>query len=91
MSSKYIKKELQFAGKGHNETLEFANPLEHTRAATESVDVHVPGNGGTWNHIFVNSTEGRLVGSRAWRLRNGLKVLPAPAEKTRKEDSMNCF
>jgi hypothetical protein len=34
-------------GKGHNEILEIVNPLEHTTAATEAFDVHVPGNGGT--------------------------------------------
>jgi hypothetical protein len=40
-------KQSQIAGKGHNETLEIFQPLEHTTAATEAVDVHVPGNGGT--------------------------------------------
>jgi hypothetical protein len=33
--------------KGQNETLGIVNPLEHTRAATDAVDGHVPENGGT--------------------------------------------
>jgi hypothetical protein len=47
MPSNDIKKDVQLAGKGHNETLEIVNPVEETRIAAESVDVHVPGNGGT--------------------------------------------
>jgi hypothetical protein len=37
----------QNAGKSHNETLEIVNPVKGTRVTTESVDVHVPENGGT--------------------------------------------
>jgi hypothetical protein len=37
----------QIAGKGQNETLEIVHPVEHTTAATEPDDIHVPGNGGT--------------------------------------------
>jgi hypothetical protein len=37
----------QIAGKGHNETLVIVHPLENTTAATDAVDVHVPGNDGT--------------------------------------------
>ena len=59
MLSNEITQEMQITGKVHNEILEIVNPLEHTRAATEPVDVHVPENGGTWNHIFVCAT-GRL-------------------------------
>jgi hypothetical protein len=40
-------KQVQIAGKGHNELYEMVHPLEHTTVATEAVDVHVPGNGGT--------------------------------------------
>jgi hypothetical protein len=40
-------KQSQIAEKGHNETLETVHPLEHTTAATEAADVHVPENGGT--------------------------------------------
>jgi hypothetical protein len=41
------EKSMQNSGKGQNETLEIVNPLENTRAATTSVDGHVPKNGGT--------------------------------------------
>jgi hypothetical protein len=41
------RKQFQIPGKGQNETLEIFNLVEHTTAATEAVDVHVPGNGGT--------------------------------------------
>jgi hypothetical protein len=47
MSSNGMKKESQFAGKGHNVTLEIINPVNHTRTANEKVDGHVPGNGST--------------------------------------------
>jgi hypothetical protein len=47
MSSNGMKKESQIAGKGHNMTLEIVNPVNHTRTASEKVDVHVPGNGST--------------------------------------------
>jgi hypothetical protein len=46
------KKEVQIAGKGHNETLEIFNPLEKRRVATETVDGNVPGNGGTCHSHF---------------------------------------
>jgi hypothetical protein len=42
-----IKKECQFAGKGQNVIFETAIPMKHASAATNSVDVHVPENGGT--------------------------------------------
>jgi hypothetical protein len=42
-----IKKELRFAGKGHNEILEIVNAMMHARTASDPVDVHVPENGGT--------------------------------------------
>jgi hypothetical protein len=47
MSSNDIKKEVRLAGKGHNETFEIAILMKHTSAATNSVDGHVPENGGT--------------------------------------------
>jgi hypothetical protein len=34
-------------GKGHNETLEIVNSVEHTRAANGVIRGHVPENGGT--------------------------------------------
>jgi hypothetical protein len=37
----------QIPGKGHNKTLEIANPVEHTRAANGVIRGHVPENGGT--------------------------------------------
>jgi hypothetical protein len=40
-------KEIQIAGKGQNAILEIIHPLKHTIGAIESVDIHVPGNGGT--------------------------------------------
>jgi hypothetical protein len=42
-----MKKESQIAGKGHNVTLEIVNLVKDTRTASEKVDGHVPGNGGT--------------------------------------------
>ena len=47
MSLNEIKKEFQFAGKGHNVIFEMAIPVKHTSAATNSVDGHVSENGGT--------------------------------------------
>jgi hypothetical protein len=47
MSSKEMKKQSQIAGKGHNETLEIVNPLEHTRSLNNDDRRHVPENGGT--------------------------------------------
>jgi hypothetical protein len=47
MSSNEGIKQFQIAGKGRNETLEIVHSLEHTTAATEAFDVHVPENGGT--------------------------------------------
>ena len=41
------KKKFQIAGKGHNVIFEIAIPMKHTNAATNSVDGHVPENGGT--------------------------------------------
>jgi hypothetical protein len=38
---------MEMPGKGHNETFEIVNLLEHTTTATDAVDGHVPGNGGT--------------------------------------------
>jgi hypothetical protein len=43
---------MQLPGKGDNETLEIVNPVKHTTTATDAVDGHVPGNGGTCVHIF---------------------------------------
>jgi hypothetical protein len=40
-------KQSQIAGKGHNETLEIVNPVEHTKSATDDTQGHVPENGGT--------------------------------------------
>jgi hypothetical protein len=47
-------KQSQIAGKGHNETLEFVNPLEeHSDAKNVNEnDGHVPENGGTCVHTF---------------------------------------
>jgi hypothetical protein len=42
-----IKKQFQIAGKGDTETLEIANPMEHTTVATDDTSGHVPENGGT--------------------------------------------
>jgi hypothetical protein len=47
MSSNDIKKQSQIPGKGHNETLEIVNPLEHMLAAKNVIKDHVPGNGDT--------------------------------------------
>jgi hypothetical protein len=47
-----IKKELRFAGKGHNEILEIHNSINHARTASDSVDFHVPENGGTCQKRF---------------------------------------
>jgi hypothetical protein len=47
MSLNEIKKESQIAGKGHNETFAIVIPLAHMKFLTETVDGHVPGNGGT--------------------------------------------
>jgi hypothetical protein len=40
-------KQIQIAGKGHNETLEIFDPVEDTRVAIKSVDTHMSENGGT--------------------------------------------
>jgi hypothetical protein len=50
VSLKHIRKTNAIAGKGHNEMLEGVNPVEHTRATNNEVDVHVPENGGTCVH-----------------------------------------
>jgi hypothetical protein len=42
-----MRKQIQIPGKGHNEILEIVNLMKHTTPATDSVDGHVPGNGGT--------------------------------------------
>jgi hypothetical protein len=44
MSSNERKKQWQNTGKGHNETLEIAMPLEQTRVATNAVRRHTPEN-----------------------------------------------
>jgi hypothetical protein len=49
MSLNEIKKESQIAGKGHNATFAIAILLAHRRFLTETVDGHVPENGGTCN------------------------------------------
>jgi hypothetical protein len=41
------KKEIQIAGKGHNEILEIVNPAKLMRSAVDVIRGHVPGNGGT--------------------------------------------
>jgi hypothetical protein len=41
------KKHCQNSGKGQNELLEIATPLEQTRVATEAVRIHVSENRGT--------------------------------------------
>jgi hypothetical protein len=40
-------KEMSIAGKGHSEILDIVNPVELARTASETVDGHVPENGGT--------------------------------------------
>ena len=73
MSLNEIKKEIQIAGKGHNVIFEIAIPMKHTSAATNRVDGHVPGNGGTCqftklcqsdeegvNGLHLMSKEGRI-------------------------------
>ena len=47
MSLNEIKKESQFAGKGHNVIFEIAILMKHMRAAKNDIDGHVSGNGGT--------------------------------------------
>jgi hypothetical protein len=42
-----IKKQAKNSGKGHNEKLEIANPVVHTRIATDVIREHVPENAGT--------------------------------------------
>jgi hypothetical protein len=54
MSLNEIKKEIQIAGKGHNVIFEIAIPMKHTSAATNSVDGHVPENGGTCQFNIVS-------------------------------------
>jgi hypothetical protein len=56
VSLKEIKKEMQVAGKGHNETHKIVNPMEHTTAANNDVESHVPESGGTCRlfDIFAN-------------------------------------
>jgi hypothetical protein len=44
---KQIKKELAFAGKGHNEIFEVINPVRHARNVIVVDVAHVPENGGT--------------------------------------------
>jgi hypothetical protein len=44
---KETKKQFKNSGKGHNELLEIANPLDQTRIATNAVQRHVSENRGT--------------------------------------------
>ena len=72
MSLNEIKKEFQFAGKGHNVIFAMAIPMKHTSAATNRVDGHVSENGGTCqftklcqsdegvNGLHLMSKEGRI-------------------------------
>jgi hypothetical protein len=46
-SSNGIIKAFQIVAKGHNETYEIANPVEHTTAAKDVKGEHVSENGGT--------------------------------------------
>jgi hypothetical protein len=41
------KKSLEIPGKGQNETLVIVNPMELTTTATDVIQRHVPGSGGT--------------------------------------------
>jgi hypothetical protein len=41
------RKEMRFAGKGHNTILEIVNPAEYTSSAVDVIRRHVPENGGT--------------------------------------------
>jgi hypothetical protein len=59
------RKQFQIAGKGDDETLEIAIPVEHTRIATDSVGSHVPGNGGTCEQFFA-SVKVRSNARMAW-------------------------
>jgi hypothetical protein len=47
MSLNEIKKEWPFAGKGHNVIFPIANSMKYAPVANNSVDGHVPENGGT--------------------------------------------
>jgi hypothetical protein len=47
MSLNERQKRLQITGKGHNETLEIANPVVHTTVAIAVTEIHVPENSGT--------------------------------------------
>jgi hypothetical protein len=47
MSFNEIKKELQIAGKGHNELCDVFNPVKRTWIANNVIQGHVPENGGT--------------------------------------------
>jgi hypothetical protein len=47
MSLNEIGKECQIPGKGHNETYEIVNPMEHMQTVSDVIQGHVPENGGT--------------------------------------------
>jgi hypothetical protein len=53
MSLNEIKKELHFAGKGHSELYEIANPMNPTWFPKDVVRDHVSENGGTWVHVQI--------------------------------------
>jgi hypothetical protein len=62
MSLNEIRNSLHLAGKGHNELYEIFNPMRLTRVAKSVIRDHVPGNGGTWVHIFASDST-----SRKWK------------------------
>jgi hypothetical protein len=50
------EKQGQNPGKGHNELLEIANPMEQTKIATEAVQLQAPENRGTHvRHVILAS------------------------------------
>jgi hypothetical protein len=56
-----IKKQRQIVAKGHNETLEIVNSVEHTKAAKDVNSDHVPGNGGTCSSHFCIGGDGARI------------------------------
>jgi hypothetical protein len=62
VSLKEIQKQIQIPGKGQNETLEIANPVEHTWPVTVTVQGHVPENGTCSSHFSEVLSKFRDVG-----------------------------
>jgi hypothetical protein len=69
MSLNEIKKECQIPGKGHNETYEIVNPMEHMQTASDVIQGHVPENGGTCNFKILHPSTGAVCLERKWELR----------------------